>query len=174
MAFLNLNRLGFGKSATPANNIVARTPDIPDGSLIVSKGTYDAPGATLATFNADGSVSPAAVLASTENSQKAATTAWAKLGFVVLLAASGYIKLPSWLGGVIFQWGSVNTSAANTFANWTFPLAFPTACVLLLAQTRNSGGSAFYSCTGVASTTAGEVSCTFSGAATSSVFAIGY
>ena len=38
------------------------------------------------------------------------------------LAASGYIKLA---GGLILQWAS----QSNVYGTWTFPVAFPTACV---------------------------------------------
>lgn len=63
---------------------------------------------------------------STENSTKIATTAWAKFGFAALFAVVGYIKFPSWLGGVIFQWGYAGSAAIDV--GITFPLAFPNQC----------------------------------------------
>lgn len=40
------------------------------------------------------------------------------------VGSSGYVRLP---GGVILQWASINVpDSGNT---WTFPIAFPTACV---------------------------------------------
>lgn len=45
--------------------------------------------------------------------------------FTSSLAANGYVKLP---GGVILQWGTVATPAANSTTAVTFPIAFPTAC----------------------------------------------
>jgi hypothetical protein len=68
-----------------------------------------------------------------DNSTKVATTAWVHAamasiataaGFVFSFGASGYVKLPSWLGGFIVQWGGFTASGAG-FATWTFPLAFP-------------------------------------------------
>lgn len=64
--------------------------------------------------------------ASSDNSTRIATTAWAKMGFIVLWAANGYIKLPDWLGGWVVQWGLGTGPSGSTGV--TFPIAFPTAC----------------------------------------------
>lgn len=53
------------------------------------------------------------------------------------LAANGYQKLPS---GLIIQWGTTNTAvAANTSTSmtWTFPIAFPNACLFATASPGN-------------------------------------
>jgi hypothetical protein len=73
--------------------------------------------------------------AADDNSKKIATTEWAAFGFAVLKAANGYIKFPTWLGGVIIQWGTFNgtmaKSSAQTLetysggASVTFPIPFP-------------------------------------------------
>lgn len=72
-----------------------------------------------------------------DNSKKIATTEWAAFGFAVLKAANGYIKFPTWLGGVIIQWGTFNSTMAKSNAQTletysggaavTFPIPFPTA-----------------------------------------------
>ena len=72
-----------------------------------------------------------------DNSKKIATTEWALFGFVILKAANGHIKLPTWLGGLIFQWGTFNAtmakSAAQTLETYsggsaaTFSIPFPNA-----------------------------------------------
>ena len=46
-------------------------------------------------------------------------------GFVVSMAASGYIVFPVWLGSLVIQWGT-STYVAGVKAV-TFPMAFPTA-----------------------------------------------
>jgi len=71
--------------------------------------------------------STAATQAASDNSTKIATTAWNKVGFAVSTgAASGYIKFPDWMGGVIYQWG-VTVLSAGASASVSYPLAFPNA-----------------------------------------------
>ncbi|SFT96101.1 phage tail protein [Halomonas saccharevitans] len=43
------------------------------------------------------------------------------------LGGTGYIIFPSWLGGLIFQWGV--TGVGSTSRPVTFPIAFPTAII---------------------------------------------
>lgn len=46
-----------------------------------------------------------------------------RAGFAVSLAANGYIAFPTWMGGLITQWGS-GTPNASGDATITFPMAF--------------------------------------------------
>lgn len=75
------------------------------------------------------------------------------------LASDGYITLP---GGLILQWGNAGTFASNNQSKAiTFPLAFPTAC--LLASPLGSSGKPHEYSLGVdegASTSAGSVATT--------------
>lgn len=47
-------------------------------------------------------------------------------GFSILLAGSGYFVFPTWLGGLIIQWGGVTATTAGVA--FSFPIVFPTAC----------------------------------------------
>ena len=79
--------------------------------------------------------------ASTENSTKIATTAWAKFGFAVSFGGStGYLALPTWLGGWIFQCGStVVASDGSALAAFSFPLTFPTAVYTTVGLVGDNG-----------------------------------
>jgi hypothetical protein len=77
--------------------------------------------------------------ADADNSTKLATTAWVRsamstiasaAGFAAVFGTPGYIKLPSWLGGFIVQWGMTGIFAADaTFYDAYFYIAFPNECL---------------------------------------------
>ncbi|WP_341869622.1 phage tail protein [Pseudomonas aegrilactucae] len=46
-----------------------------------------------------------------------------RLGFSALFAVNGYVVLPSWLGGLIIQWGTATQSVGSI--NVTYPIPFP-------------------------------------------------
>lgn len=77
------------------------------------------------------------------NSDKPASTSWVRgamaaiataAGFSMSLTANGYIKLPSWLGGLIFQWGTLAAITGGASASFTLPIAFPSTCFFRSAQ----------------------------------------
>lgn len=49
-----------------------------------------------------------------------------RAGFAANLSSTGYITFPTWMGGLIFQWGQVSGATSGT-ATATFPIAFNTA-----------------------------------------------
>lgn len=87
-------------------------------------------------LSSDKVVTPATDAAFAGNSGNPASTSWVRgamsaiataAGFAVNLGSNGYLKLPSWLGGVILQWGSTSSLAVNTSTTITLPLTFPNA-----------------------------------------------
>lgn len=49
-------------------------------------------------------------------------------GLAISLTANGYIKLPTWLGGVILQWGTASTTSSSAVV--VYPLAFPNGLLM--------------------------------------------
>lgn len=49
-----------------------------------------------------------------------------RAGFAASFATAGYLAFPTWMGGLIIQWGSIFVTA-NSTATGSLPIAFPTA-----------------------------------------------
>ncbi|MDI2141768.1 MULTISPECIES: phage tail protein [unclassified Pseudomonas] len=62
-------------------------------------------------------------------------------GFSALKAANGYLILPSWLGGLVIQWGTTGAIAAGAQMTVTYPIAFPNVSVMTLVGNSSSIGS---------------------------------
>ena len=75
--------------------------------------------------NEAGDLTAANSPAATDNSKRLATTEWAKLGFTLSTGTFGYIKFPTWLGGLVIQWGQVTAAASNGATGTTVSFATP-------------------------------------------------
>ena len=58
-----------------------------------------------------------------------------RAGFSVSVGTIGFIAFPTWLGGIILQWGQSGTTpiAPGGSASYTFPTAYPNAVAFGLA-----------------------------------------
>lgn len=83
--------------------------------------------------------------ATSDNSTKLINSLWAKVGFSVSLSTIGYVVFPTWLGGLIIQYGSGSASTGGTANSYT--LAFPSSVygVSLLPLTTTGVGISFQS-----------------------------
>lgn len=63
-----------------------------------------------------------------------------KAGFSFVTGSRGYIVFPSWLGGLIIQWGVKTTSGSGStyIMDETYPLAFPNEPFLVMASAGTS------------------------------------
>lgn len=63
-----------------------------------------------------------------------------RMGFAASLTPNGYVAFPSWLGGLIIQWGGV-TQPSSGKATVSFPIAFPNEVFCLLGSGTNASST---------------------------------
>ena len=120
----------------------------PDNTLLTSANVTNLFGGSTGTIPYQSAADTTAMLAAGTlgqflQSNGAAAPSWATLDFTSSKVANGYQKLPN---GLIIQWYTTgyNTPAFSTSVQTlTFPIAFPTACLTVVAQTRQVYAGAF-------------------------------
>lgn len=65
-----------------------------------------------------------------------------RAGFAASFSYAGYLAFPTWMGGLIIQWGSISVTA-NSTATGSLPIAFPTAVFQGVCSYDNPGGSVY-------------------------------
>ena len=63
-----------------------------------------------------------------------------RFGFSMSLASNGYITFPSWLGGLVIQWGQVASSYSGVI---TFPIPFPNNIFSIVGTPYASGSGGY-------------------------------
>jgi len=120
-----VNYLQLGGDA--AREFLAATAT--SGSAVVNKTQFDAK-TGIATETVAGIVEIAtnAEMLAGVSDVAVATPAKLRLGFAISLASNGYISFPTWMGGLIVQWGKeATTSDHNTTrdVSFTYQIPFP-------------------------------------------------
>lgn len=86
----------------------------------------------------------------TDNSTQVVNSTWIRTsmaniasaaGFAASSGVNGYLKFPSWLGGIVFQWGSSVISLTSGSAFFSFPITFPTAKLTQLVTDADGVGN---------------------------------
>lgn len=148
-------------SALPASNII---------SLGIAKNATDLyvkitpPANVPAASETVAGIAEIATQAETDtgsSSQVIVTPGKLRNGYAQDLSATGYIKLPSWMGGFMLQWGTVNFTTAGTASS--FPIAFPNSCFGVVATVRRAGSPNAFISTSTPTTTGFSGYCSGSG-----------
>ena len=106
------------------------------GSAVVNKDQFDAKtGQATETVAGIAEICTDAELLAGTSDAVVATPLKLRLGFSVSLGTNGYISFPTWMGGIIIQWGSGTAAPAATI---TFERPFPTACYAVVGCDRAS------------------------------------
>lgn len=75
-----------------------------------------------------------------ENDTQYITSKKLSWGFSKELSRNGYIKFPSWLGGVVIQWGDGKTNKAGDY-KVIFPISFPNQCSQIIGMHEGTGNA---------------------------------
>lgn len=144
-------------------------------TTIVSGNITTYTGAPAITERLGDKLGPASVVTSVSDptfansTSNPASTSWVRGAMAAIATAAGfqssfgtnsYIKLPSWLGGAVYQWGS-GTSNASGILTVTFPLPFPNACRSIGSNAVASSGGVSTRVNALATTTSVDIA-TFS------------
>lgn len=113
------------------------------GNAVVNKTQFDAKtGQATETVAGIAEICTNAELLAGASDAVVATPLKLRLGFAVSFATNGYISFPTWLGGLIIQWG-YNSDTVTVEKSISFPITFPTACynVQCTGDETNAGGA---------------------------------
>ncbi len=113
------------------------------GNAVVNKAQFDAKtGQATETVAGIAEICTLADLFVGSSDTVVATPLKLRLGFAAVFATNGFISFPSWLGGLVIQWG-YNSDIVTVEKTITFPIPFPSYCynVQCTGDETNAGGA---------------------------------
>lgn len=142
----------FGETRTSSGTIAKVQSCIDVSTKVIYKRTYTGSwsawtsimdSATLATETVTGAAKVATQTLTNAGVDDATIVTPKKLraGFSFLFSATGYVAFPSWLGGLIIQWGSVTRTGTGNIS-YNFPLTFPNAAFQAVVSNLDVNGVA--------------------------------
>lgn len=133
-----VNYLQLGGNA--AREFLAATAT--SGSAVVNKTQFDAKtGQATETVAGIAEICTDAELLAGSSDAVVATPLKLRLGFAASFATNGYISFPTWIGGLIIQWG-YNSDIVNVEKAITFSIPFPSDCYNVQCTADETNGAA--------------------------------
>ncbi|MGE7992139.1 gp53-like domain-containing protein [Pseudomonas sp. NPDC089554] len=85
-------------------------------------------------FVLEGEINEAEITAGAAQGRKWFSLRRLRMGFTSSFATNGYLILPTWLGGLVLQWGTSAAVASDRRLTVSFPIEFPSSCLIALAN----------------------------------------
>ena len=127
--------------------------DATTGNAVVNKTQFDAKtGQATETVAGIAEICTDAELLAGSSDTVVATPLKLRLGFASSFAARGYVAFPTWLGGVVIQWGKETTVTASTVIN--LPYAGMANCYSVVATADQAAAGVDVEYVGVSSVSA--------------------
>lgn len=119
----------FGSLLRSAGMTANGTPDTALSSQYFDALRYILPSQATETALGISALSTDSELMSGTSRIKVTTPSSLKFGFQILKAETGYIKFPSWLGGLIIQWTKTPVLRTDIAYEWIYPISFSSSFV---------------------------------------------
>ncbi|WP_322009219.1 gp53-like domain-containing protein [Paraburkholderia sp. J12] len=138
----NLAALGRLLTAAATGIVNGTTPALGDNSTALATTAWMKAEQAAETVQGTAKVATQAIANAGTDDTTIVTPKKLRAGFSISLGQAGYIAFPTWMGGLIIQWGVSPASSATATVVATYPVAFPNGC---FAMVMSDSGVAGYS-----------------------------